>query len=69
LKDRARHWKICEITYIEREYWLRYIEACEDKLMKTGTAHALSYVIVSNHKWFRKLVIVEVITKSLEEMK
>tara|TARA_R110000765_G_scaffold188770_1_gene294155 strand:+ start:325 stop:534 length:210 start_codon:yes stop_codon:yes gene_type:complete len=69
LKDKVRHWKIREITYIEGEYWLRYIEACEDKLIKTGTAHALCYVIVSNHKWFRNLAIVEVITKSLEEMK
>src|ERR1700690_2048439 len=44
LDDPARHWKISEADYSERDLWPRYIEAFEAALEKTSTAHAPWYV-------------------------
>jgi PPK2 family polyphosphate:nucleotide phosphotransferase len=68
LDDPARRWKISESDYQEREYWEDYIEAFEDMLDKTSTPYAPWFVIPSNHKWFRDLVVSQIITRTLEEL-
>ena len=68
LEDPYRHWKISEADYKEREYWPRYIEAFEDMLYKTSTAHAPWFVIPSNHKWFRDLAVSQIVTRTLEDL-
>lgn len=69
LDDPARQWKISESDYKERDYWKDYIEAFEDVLGKTSTAHAPWFIIPANHKWFRDLCISQIITGTMEEMK
>ncbi len=69
LDDPARHWKISESDYKEREYWNDYTEAFEDVLTRTSTEHAPWFVIPSNHKWFRDLAVSQIIARSMEEMK
>jgi PPK2 family polyphosphate:nucleotide phosphotransferase len=68
LDDPSRRWKISESDYKERKYWANYIEAFEDVLHKTSTAHAPWYVIPSNHKWFRNLAISHVIMHTLDNL-
>ena len=68
LEDPARRWKISEADYQEREYWEDYIQAFEDMLEKTSTDHAPWFVIPANHKWFRDLVVSQIITRTLEEL-
>ncbi|HBZ69601.1 MAG TPA: polyphosphate kinase 2 [Deltaproteobacteria bacterium] len=68
LEDPARHWKISESDYSERELWPKYIEAYEEAMEKTSTKHAPWYVIPSNHKWFRDLAISQIITETMEDM-
>jgi PPK2 family polyphosphate:nucleotide phosphotransferase len=68
LDDPSRRWKISESDYKERKYWNDYIQAFEDMLHKTSTAHAPWYVIPSNHKWFRNLAISHIITHTLENL-
>jgi PPK2 family polyphosphate:nucleotide phosphotransferase len=68
LDDPARRWKISESDYQEREHWEDYIEAFEDMLDKTSTPHAPWFVIPSNHKWFRDLVVSQIITRTLDEL-
>ena len=68
LDDPARHWKISDADYSERELWPKYIEAYEDALELTSTKYAPWYVIPSNHKWFRNLAISEIIADTLDEM-
>ena len=65
LDDPARHWKISESDYAERELWNEYIRAYEDVLSKTSTAHAPWYVIPSDHKWFRNLAVSQIVIKKL----
>jgi PPK2 family polyphosphate:nucleotide phosphotransferase len=68
LDDPARHWKISESDYSERELWPKYIEAFEAAMEQTATEHAPWFVIPSNHKWFRNLAISQIVAHALEEM-
>ncbi len=68
LDDTARHWKISESDYTERELWPKYIEAYEEAIEKTSTACAPWYVIPSNHKWFRNLAISEIVADTMDDM-
>ena len=68
LDDPHRNWKISNSDYTEREYWPAYIDAYEDAMSETSTTHAPWYVIPSNHKWFRDLVISQILVETLDEM-
>jgi PPK2 family polyphosphate:nucleotide phosphotransferase len=68
LEDSAKHWKIAESDYTERELWDEYQKAYEDALSKCSTDWAPWYVIPANHKWFRNLAISRILVKMLESM-
>jgi len=68
LDDKNKTWKISDNDYKERQYWDKYMEAFEDALGKCSKPHAPWYVIPSNHKWFRDLVISEILVRTLESM-
>ncbi len=68
LDDPARHWKISESDYSEREFWTKYIEAFEDALEKTSTVYAPWFVIPANHKWFRDLAISAIVADTMQDM-
>jgi len=71
LDDPNRHWKISEADYSERKLWPEYVKAYEEALSKTSTERAPWFIVPANHKWFRNLVISEILVKTLEsfEMK
>jgi PPK2 family polyphosphate:nucleotide phosphotransferase len=68
LDDPARHWKISEADYREREHWDRYVDAFEEMLQKTSTAYAPWFVIPSNCKWFRDLAVSQIVVRTLEHL-
>ncbi len=68
LNDRTRQWKVSEADYQERQYWADYQQAYEDALSKCSTDYAPWFVIPSDHKWFRNLVITEIIVHTLERL-
>ena len=68
LEDPARQWKISNSDYAERKFWPQYLEAYEEALERTSTAHAPWFVIPANYKWFRDLAISQIIAESLEAM-
>jgi PPK2 family polyphosphate:nucleotide phosphotransferase len=69
IDDPARHWKISESDYTEREYWDDYTRAFEEALSKCSTAHAPWFVIPADHKWFRNLAISQIVVEALESLK
>lgn len=69
IDDPARHWKISESDYKEREYWDDYTKAFEDALGKCSKAHAPWFVIPANHKWFRNLAVSQIVVDTLESLK
>lgn len=68
LDDPARQWKISDSDYAERKLWPRYIKAYEEAIEKTSTKRAPWYVIPSNHKWFRNLVISQIVADAMDDM-
>jgi PPK2 family polyphosphate:nucleotide phosphotransferase len=68
LEDPARHWKISESDYAERELWPKYVEAYEDAIALTSTKQAPWYIIPANHKWFRNLAVAQIIADTMDEM-
>ncbi|MFO1039199.1 MAG: polyphosphate kinase 2 family protein [Geminicoccaceae bacterium] len=68
LQDPARHWKISDSDYKERDLWDDYTAAYEDMLEKCSTKHAPWYLIPSNHKWFRNLATSQILVSTLEDM-
>lgn len=69
IDDPARHWKISEFDYKEREYWDQYREAFEAALSKCSTTYAPWYIIPANHKWFRNLAISQIVVETLKSLK
>jgi PPK2 family polyphosphate:nucleotide phosphotransferase len=68
LDDPHHNWKINESDYIERGYWDAYMTAYEDAISATSSKHAPWFVIPSNHKWFRNLVVSQIIVDAMEEL-
>jgi polyphosphate kinase 2 (PPK2 family) len=52
----------------ERAYWDDYMRAFEDALSKCSTPWAPWYVIPSNRKWYRNLVVSQTIVQTLENL-
>ena len=69
LDDPAKHWKIAESDYTEREKWSEYQKAFEDALEKCSADHAPWFIIPSNKKWFRNLAVSEIVVKCLDDLK
>jgi PPK2 family polyphosphate:nucleotide phosphotransferase len=68
LDDPTKHWKFSLSDPRERRYWRAYMRAYAEVLARTSTDWAPWYVVPSNRKWFRDLVVCRVIVKTLEAM-
>jgi polyphosphate kinase 2 (PPK2 family) len=63
-----KNWKISEADYSERPHWDSYSRAFEDVLSKCSTEYAPWFVIPANRKWFRNLVIAEIVADAMERL-
>jgi PPK2 family polyphosphate:nucleotide phosphotransferase len=61
-----KHYKFSANDVRERRHWDAYREAYEDALRLTSTPWAPWYVVPSDHKWFRKLVVARVVAGTLD---
>jgi len=68
LDDPNKQWKFNSDDLAERKYWDEYMKAYEQAVEETSTDWAPWYVVPSNHKWFRDVVVSSVIVKALEEL-
>lgn len=68
LDDSRKHWKFNMADLTERKLWDDYQNAYEDVLEKCSTKHAPWHIIPSDRKWYRNLVISELLRSTLEEM-
>jgi len=68
LEDPSRRWKISEADYQEREHWDEYIEAYEEMLCNTSTFQAPWYIVPANNKWFRDLVVSQIIARTMDDL-
>ncbi len=66
LVDPTKEWKFSGSDLEERKMWHEYMKAYEHALRKTSEDDAPWYLIPSNHKWFRDLLVSQIIVKTLE---
>lgn len=64
-----KHWKFNIGDLKERALWKDYMGAFETALKKCSTGHAPWYVIPSNKKWARDVIIGRIVLQTLEKLK
>jgi len=69
LDEPAKNWKFEEGDLVPRARWDEYEKAFEDLLEKTSTKDAPWYVVPADRKWYRNLVISEILIQTLEGLK
>jgi PPK2 family polyphosphate:nucleotide phosphotransferase len=68
LEREDKHYKFSSNDVRERRNWDAYQEAYEDMLSCTSTEWAPWYVVPSDHKWYRNLVVARAVAGVLEGM-
>ena len=68
LDDREKLWKFSLGDLAEREHWESYMEAYEEAIEQTSSEDAPWYVIPADKKWYRDLVISQIIVDTLERL-
>lgn len=66
--DPSKQWKFNPGDLAERKLWADYMQAYEDAISSTSTEWAPWYIIPANRKWYRNLVISQVIIDALERL-
>ena len=69
LDDPTKHWKFSVGDLKERARWDEYMAAHEDAVNLTGTPWAPWYVVPADHKWYRNLVISQILVECLQGLK
>ena len=69
VEDPTKTWKFNPGDLEERQLWQQYMEAYEDVLNKTSTDYAPWYVIPSNKKWYRNLLVANILRDTLKGFK
>ena len=65
-RDPDKRWKLNPGDWKERKLWNQYLEAYDEMLSKTSTERAPWFVIPANNKWFRNLLVADIITDILK---
>jgi PPK2 family polyphosphate:nucleotide phosphotransferase len=68
LAEQSKRWKFNPNDLEERKLWPAYTEAYEDALSRTSEKHAPWYVVPSDKKWYRNLVISSILVNTLKNM-
>jgi polyphosphate kinase 2 (PPK2 family) len=68
IDDPTRNWKFSQADLAEREHWKEYTRAYEDCLSATSTRTAPWYVVPADDKENARLIISQVILKTLGEL-
>ena len=68
LEREDKHYKFSANDVRERRNWDAYQEAYEDAVNLTSTPWAPWYVVPSDHKWYRNLVVARIVSATLEAM-
>ena len=68
LDNPNKRWKFSRGDLAERKLWDDYQQAYEDALNKCNTRHAPWHIIPSDRKWYRNLVVSELLKDTLKKM-
>jgi PPK2 family polyphosphate:nucleotide phosphotransferase len=68
ISDPAKNWKMNLKDLDERKHWADYTAAYEDILTECSTDEAPWHVIPADHKWFRNLVVSQIVADRLDAL-
>jgi PPK2 family polyphosphate:nucleotide phosphotransferase len=68
LDNKAKNWKFEHGDVEERKLWDDYQEAYAEAIAETSTKSAPWYIVPSDQKWFRNLVISDILIETLESL-
>ena len=68
LVDPSKQWKFSSSDAREWEFWPKYMKAYEDALERTSTDFAPWYIVPSNKKWLRDVVVSSIIVETMESL-
>lgn len=68
LENPEKFWKFSASDVAERSYWKDYQKAFEDMLRATSTDFAPWYIIPSDHKWFARALVADVIVSTIKSL-
>ena len=68
LERPEKHWKFNPGDLKERALWIEYMDAYETAIQKTTTEQAPWYVVPSENRWYRNVVISQLIVNTITEM-
>ncbi|MFW5713368.1 MAG: polyphosphate kinase 2 family protein [Brevefilum sp.] len=63
-----KRWKFNPDDLMERDHWEVYTDAFEEMLSRTSTSWAPWYVVPSDRKWYRNLVVSSLIIEKLQSL-
>jgi polyphosphate kinase 2 (PPK2 family) len=69
IADPEKRWKWNSGDLEERKLWDGYMQAFEDVISATSMQHAPWYIVPANRKWYRNLVVAELVVEALESLK
>jgi PPK2 family polyphosphate:nucleotide phosphotransferase len=69
LDDTSKNWKFDHGDLSERQHWDDYMDAYEKALRATSTDWAPWHVIPANCKWYRNLLLGELLVETLKDLK
>lgn len=61
-----KHWKLSPSDFAERIYWDDYMDAYEEIFEASSHKHAPWFIIPSDHKWYRNVVISGILVEALQ---
>lgn len=68
LDDPTKNWKFEPADLEARRRWDDYQAAFEEAIARTATPFAPWYVVPANRKWYRNLVVTEILVQTLEDL-
>ncbi|HSW39853.1 MAG TPA: polyphosphate kinase 2 family protein, partial [Acidobacteriota bacterium] len=69
LADKTKQWKFNPADLKERARWSDYVAAYEDALSATSTAAVPWHIIPANRKWYRNLIVSQIVVECLKNLK
>jgi polyphosphate kinase 2 (PPK2 family) len=63
-----KRWKFSRGDLAERKLWDDYVAAYEEALTRCNTEHAPWHIVPSDRKWYRNLVVSQILRETLERL-
>lgn len=68
LDNPAKHWKFEHGDIAERAHWDAYTVAYQEAIAETSTEYAPWWIVPGDRKWYRNLVVSEILIEALERL-